>query len=62
MIEKDGSVWVEGHYRNAPDKKSYPRSNLPVPDDEKKRLHKLRNIDQRIKRLLEAKKELEFPE
>jgi hypothetical protein len=58
-VTQDGYVWVEGHYRRGPDKKSYPRSNLPTTDDEKARLHKLRNIKVRMKKLQDLKEQLE---
>jgi hypothetical protein len=58
--EKEGYIWVEGHYRKLPPKTSYPRHGMMfVQDKEKETRHKIRNINNRINELNELRSEIE---
>ena len=53
---KEGYIWVEGHYRKAPAKESYPRSVYPLVltgPEGKDVKHKIRNLKKQIKDLEE---------
>jgi hypothetical protein len=56
-VTQDGYVWVEGHYRKAPSKESYPRNTYPLlslkkPGEDKTK-HRIRNLKKQIAELEE---------